>query len=45
MMLNWEDDTPEVLAKVMPTPLPEVVATLATPMAMDTPLPNEAIAP
>jgi ribonucleoside-diphosphate reductase beta chain len=45
-MLNWEDDAPLAVAKVMPTPLPEVkVATLATPMALDTPLPDVAIAP
>ena len=45
-MLNWEDDAPVALAKVMPTPVPEVkVATLATPMALNTPLPDVAIAP
>jgi len=45
-MLNWEDDAPLAVAKVMPTPVPEVkVATLATPMALDTPLPDVAIAP
>ncbi|BDW10137.1 ribonucleoside-diphosphate reductase subunit beta [Polynucleobacter sp. SHI8] len=45
-MLNWEDDAPVAVAKVMPTPVPEVkIATLATPMALNTPLPNEAIAP
>ncbi len=45
-MLNWEDDAPVAVAKVMPTPVPEVkVATLATPMALDTPLPDVAIAP
>ena len=45
-MLNWEDDAPVAVAKVIPTPVPEVkVATLATPMALDTPLPDVAIAP
>ena len=45
-MLNWEDDAPVAVAKVIPTPVPEVkIATLATPMALNTPLPNEAIAP
>jgi ribonucleoside-diphosphate reductase beta chain len=45
-MLNWEDDAPVAVAKVMPTPVPEVkVATLATPMALNTPLPDVAIAP
>jgi ribonucleoside-diphosphate reductase beta chain len=45
-MLNWEDDAPVAVAKVMPTPVPEVkLATLATPMALDTPLPDVAIAP
>jgi len=45
-MLNWEDDAPVAVAKVIPTPVPEVkVATLATPMALNTPLPDVAIAP
>jgi ribonucleoside-diphosphate reductase beta chain len=45
-MLNWEDDAPVAVAKVMPTPVPEVkLATLATPMALNTPLPDVAIAP
>jgi len=44
-MLNWEDDTPVAPAKVGPTPIPEVKATLATPRVVDTPVPNEAIAP
>ena len=44
-MLNWEDETSVAPAKVMPTPVPEVRATLETPAAMNTPLPNEAIAP
>jgi ribonucleoside-diphosphate reductase beta chain len=45
-MLNWEDDAPVAVAKVIPAPVPEVkVATLATPMALNTPLPDVAIAP
>ena len=44
-MLNWEDDTPVAPAKVVPTPIPELKATLATPRVVDTPVPNEAIAP
>ena len=44
-MLNWEDDTPVVPKKVVPTPVPEVRATLASPAMTNTPLPNEAIAP
>ena len=44
-MLNWEDDTPVAPVKVMPTPVPEVKPTLVTPKTVNTPLPNEAIAP